>query len=45
MYKIVEGGPELKRRLGDNGRHRVVENFSYEIFAEKLHNIVRKQES
>lgn len=45
MFKIIEGGVELRQSLGDHGRRRVVKNYSFKVFAERLHNLVRKQES
>ena len=41
MVKLVEGGEDLKRKMGENGRKRVKENFSYLAFADKLNAVIR----
>jgi glycosyltransferase involved in cell wall biosynthesis len=40
--RIVEllEDPQLARRLGDAGRARVADEFSFERFAENLHSVV-----
>ena len=40
MNLIVEGGSELKNELGKNGRLRVLNNFAFNAFANKLNGYV-----
>ena len=40
MNLIVEGGSELKNELGKNGRRRVLSNFAFNAFANKLNGYV-----
>ena len=40
MNLIVEGGSELKNVLGKNGRRRVLNNFAFNAFANKLNGYV-----
>ena len=40
MKKLVTGGDALKRRLGESGKRRVLENFAFSVFADKLDAIV-----
>ena len=40
MNLIVEGGSELKNELGKNGRRRVLNNFAFNAFANKLNGYV-----
>ena len=41
MKKLVDGGESMKRHLGESGRKRVLQNFAFSVFAEKLDAIVR----
>ena len=40
MNLIVEGGSELKNELGNNGRQRVLNNFAFNAFANKLNGYI-----
>ena len=40
MQKLVSGGNEMKQRLGESGKRRVLENFAFSVFADKLDAIV-----
>jgi len=40
MNLIVEGGSELKNELGKNGRRRVLNNFAFNAFANKLNDYI-----
>ena len=40
MNLIVEGGSELKNELGKNGRRRVLNNFAFNAFANKLNGYI-----
>ncbi len=40
MNALLEGGDELKRTMGKNGRRRVQENFSFQAFTESLNRAV-----
>jgi hypothetical protein len=44
MKKLVLGGDEMKRRLGTSGRKRVLQNFAFSVFAEKLDIIVKTRQ-
>jgi alpha-1,3/alpha-1,6-mannosyltransferase len=40
MAKIVNGGSDLRRKLGQAGRRRVQQMFAFEAFAQQLHNVI-----
>ena len=42
MNKLIDGGHQLKKTLGDNGHERVLQNFSFEAFAQKLDYYVQQ---
>lgn len=42
MKKLIDGGDKLKKTLGDNGHQRVLQNFSFEAFAQKLDFFVQQ---
>ena len=42
MNKLIEGGDQLKKTLGDNGHQRVLQNFSFDAFALKLDFFVKQ---
>lgn len=42
MRRLVAGGTELRSQLGDNGRRRVNEHFSFDAFGDALHRLVTK---
>ena len=42
MESLVEGGTEQKSRMGKNGKRRVMQNFSFNAFADNLDNFVKK---
>ena len=41
MEKLIND-PELRKRLGENGREYIKNNFSHQIIAQKLYNLFRK---
>lgn len=42
MKVIYEGGKSLKERMGQAGRDRVAEHFSFEAFSKQLDKTVRQ---
>ena len=42
MKKLIDGGNKLKKIFGDNGHQRVLQNFSFEAFAQKLDVFVKQ---
>jgi hypothetical protein len=41
MKKLIDGGPSLKQRFGESGRKRVIQNFAFSVFADRLDAVVR----
>lgn len=41
LADLLEGGPSLKSMLGSNGKTRVLQNFSFNAFADKLDRFVK----
>lgn len=41
MKKLVDGGEALNQQLGSAGRKRVLQNFAFSVFADKLDVIVK----
>lgn len=41
MEKLTNN-PELRRKLGENGREYIKNNFSHQVIAEKLYNLFKK---
>lgn len=41
MKTLIDGGEDLKIKLGGNGRNRVLKHFSFNIFASQLNDIVK----
>ena len=41
MEKLIND-PQLRRKLGENGREYVKNNFSHQVIAEKLYNLFKK---
>jgi hypothetical protein len=41
MKRLVDGGEALNQQLGSAGRKRVLQNFAFSVFADKLDTIVK----
>ena len=42
MKTLVLVGKEMKFRLGQSGKQRVLQNFAFQVFANKLDAIIRQ---